>query len=67
MEVEEFFDEWEEDDWAEFIEEAREDLAPKGCENLQAFVWRVIKPYIFHVVTVNNLKEKEVHEAKDVY
>ena len=25
MEVEEFFDEWEEDDWAEFIEEAEED------------------------------------------
>ena len=25
MEVEEFFDEWEEDDWAELIEEAEED------------------------------------------
>ena len=25
MEVEEFFEEWEEDDWAEFIEEAEED------------------------------------------
>ena len=25
MEVEEFFEEWEEEDWAEFIEEAEED------------------------------------------
>ena len=25
MEVEEFFEEWEDDEWAEFIEEAEED------------------------------------------
>ena len=30
---------------------------------MQAFVRLVIKPYIFHVVTLNRLIEKDVHEG----